>query len=51
MASLTDLPLIEKAREQAQKLFAVDPDLSRPEDALLAESLERYWGNTQSDVS
>ena len=51
MASLTDLPLIEKARLQAQKLFEVDPDLGRPEDALLAESLQRYWGNTPSDVS
>jgi ATP-dependent DNA helicase RecG len=51
MASLTDLPLIEKARDQAQKLFEVDPDLSRPEDALLAESLERYWGTSPSDVS
>ena len=51
MASLTDLPLIEKARLQAQKLFEADPDLGRPEDALLAESLQRYWGNTPSDVS
>jgi ATP-dependent DNA helicase RecG len=51
MASLTDLPLIEKARAQAQKLFEADPDLNRPEDALLAESLQRYWGHTQSDVS
>ncbi len=51
MASLTDLPLIEKARLQAQKLFEADPDLGRPEDALLAESLQRYWGNAPSDVS
>ncbi len=51
MASLTDLPLIEKARLQAQKLFEADPDLGRPEDALLAESLQRYWGSTPSDVS
>jgi ATP-dependent DNA helicase RecG len=51
MASLTDLPLIEKARLQAQKLFEADPDLGRPEDALLAESLQRYWGNVPSDVS
>jgi ATP-dependent DNA helicase RecG len=51
MASLTDLPLIEKARQQAQKLFQLDPDLNRPEDALLAESLQRFWGGTQTDVS
>jgi ATP-dependent DNA helicase RecG len=51
MASLTDLPLIEKARAQAQKLFEADPELQQPEDALLAESLDRYWGNLPSDVS
>jgi ATP-dependent DNA helicase RecG len=51
MASLTDLPLIEKARAQAQKLFEADPELRQPEDALLAESLQRYWGSTASDVS
>lgn len=51
MASLTDLPLIEKARLQAQKLFEADPDLRRPEDALLAESLQRFWGKAQADVS
>ena len=51
MASLTDLPLIEKARVQAQKLFEADPDLRRPRMHLLAESLQRYWGNAPSDVS
>jgi ATP-dependent DNA helicase RecG len=51
MASITDLPLIEKARAQAQKLFDADPDLRRPEYALLAESLDRYWGRTSGDVS
>lgn len=51
MASLTDLPLIEKARAQAEQLFAVDPDLNKPEDALLAESLRRFWGGSKGDVS
>jgi ATP-dependent DNA helicase RecG len=51
MASLTDLPLIEKARAQAQKLFEADPDLKQPQDALLGESLQRYWGQTSADVS
>jgi ATP-dependent DNA helicase RecG len=51
MASLTDLPLIEKARLQAQQLFEADPDLNKPEDALLAESLQRFWGEGKSDVS
>jgi ATP-dependent DNA helicase RecG len=51
MASLTDLPLIEKARQQAEKLFETDPDLQRPEYSLLSESLERFWGKVQADVS
>ena len=38
IASLTDLPLIEKARTQAQQLFDSDPDLQRPEDKLLGEA-------------
>ncbi len=51
MASITDLPLIEKARTQAQRLFESDPELRRPEAALLAESLDRFWGRTSGDVS
>jgi ATP-dependent DNA helicase RecG len=51
MASLTDVPLIEKARAQAEQLFVIDPDLSKPEDALLAESLGRFWGRSKGDVS
>jgi ATP-dependent DNA helicase RecG len=47
----TDLPLIEKARTQAQKLFDTDPELRNPEVALLSESLDRFWGRTSSDVS
>jgi ATP-dependent DNA helicase RecG len=51
MASLTDLQLIEKARIHAQKLFEEDPDLHKPEDALLGEALQRFWGQGQSDIS
>src|SRR5271157_1397715 len=51
MASITDVALIEKAREQAQKLFKEDEDLQKPEHALLAESLQRFWGASKSDVS
>ncbi|MFN8434264.1 MAG: ATP-dependent DNA helicase RecG [Anaerolineales bacterium] len=51
MASITDVPLIEKAREQAKFLFERDPDLSQPEHALLAEAFERFWKGTSSDVS
>ncbi|MGA7605315.1 MAG: ATP-dependent DNA helicase RecG [Anaerolineales bacterium] len=51
MASITDVALIEKARTQAQKLFNEDEDLQQPEHALLAESLQRFWGASKGDVS
>ncbi len=51
MASITDVALIEKAREQAKALFERDPYLSQPEHALLAEAFERFWKGTASDVS
>jgi len=51
MASLSDIHLIEKAREQAQALFARDPDLKDPENSLLAEALGRFWGSGKGDVS
>ena len=51
MASITDLPLIEKARTQAQSLFEKDPNLEQPEHKLLAEALGRFWGKGTGDVS
>ena len=46
MASLTDVALIEKARGHAQKMFEIDAELKAPEHALLAEALDRFWGNS-----
>lgn len=51
MASLTDLELIENARERAQALFAEDANLEKEEHQLLGEALDRFWGNTKGDVS
>jgi ATP-dependent DNA helicase RecG len=51
LASLSDMPLIEKARQQAQDLFARDPELKDPEHSLLAEALTRFWGPGKGDVS
>ncbi len=51
MASLTDVALIEKARLEAQRLFEEDADLQKPEHALLAESLQRFWSQGKGDVS
>jgi len=43
--------LIEKARTQAQALFARDPGLKDPENSLLAEALGRFWSGGKGDVS
>jgi ATP-dependent DNA helicase RecG len=51
MASLSDVALIEKARDQAQQLFTVDPELRAPEHALLSEAVHRFWGGGKGDVS
>jgi hypothetical protein len=51
MASLSDVGLIEDARSHAQRLFAEDASLEKPENALLAEALERFWGDGKGDVS
>ncbi len=51
MASITDIPLIEKARNQAQSLFEKDPNLEQSEHKLLAEALGRFWGKSSGDVS
>ncbi len=51
MASLSDVALIEKAREQAQKLFAADPELSADEHARIKEAVQRFWVGGKGDVS
>ena len=51
MANLTDVRLIEKARQQAQNLFQTDPDLSAPEHTWLAQKLEQFWGAGRGDIS
>jgi ATP-dependent DNA helicase RecG len=51
MANITDVKLIEKAREQAQSLFDRDPYLEQSEHALLKEAFERFWGKGKGDVS
>ncbi len=51
MASLTDIPLIEKARQQAQAVLENDPDLQLPENQLLRLYLDRSWGLSKTDIS
>ncbi len=51
LANLTDLKLIEKARNQAQALFERDPELNKPEHKLVVEAIERFWQEGQGDIS
>jgi N-dimethylarginine dimethylaminohydrolase len=51
MAKLTDVHLIEKARKFAQLLFEQDPDLQKPEHALIVSSLRDFWREGQGDIS
>jgi ATP-dependent DNA helicase RecG len=51
LANLTDVRLIEKARQQAQALFKDDPELTAPENQLLSKKLEHFWGGGRGDIS
>ena len=51
LANLSDIRLIEKARSQAQAVFHDDPEMSKPEHRLLANTLERFWGDSGGDIS
>lgn len=51
LASLSDIELIERARNQAQILFKKDPNLENNENQLLAQELLNYWPITKSDIS
>jgi ATP-dependent DNA helicase RecG len=43
MAKLSDVPLLELARNEAVSLFEIDPRLERPEHELLKKELARVW--------
>lgn len=51
MANLTDVRLIEKARQQAQALFQSDPDLASPENQALATRVQEFWQSGRGDIS
>jgi ATP-dependent DNA helicase RecG len=48
LARVTDLRLVEQAREAAQRFFARDPHLSDPDHRLLARRVHTLW-NTEGD--
>jgi len=43
MAKLSDVAILEAARNEATLLFEQDPRLKKPEHALLAAELARVW--------
>jgi len=43
MARLTDVALLELARNEATRLFKDDPDLQKSENHLLAAEMARVW--------
>jgi ATP-dependent DNA helicase RecG len=51
MAKITDVRLIEKARKSAEGLFTQDPQLVKPENALLLNKLSSFWYIDFSDIS
>jgi ATP-dependent DNA helicase RecG len=51
MARITDIRLIELARNVAEELFAADPMLSNPENALLLGKVSEFWHSENSDMS
>ncbi len=51
MAKLTDVRLIESARQHALTVFSTDPNLEKPDYKKLANALNDFWGNGKGDVS
>jgi len=51
LANLTDIRLIEKARQLALSLFEEDPELVSDKHQNLAATLQRFWGEAKGDIS
>jgi ATP-dependent DNA helicase RecG len=51
MANLTNIRLIEKAREQAQTLYLSDSNLSDPQHEALARTFARFWSRRKGEIS
>lgn len=51
MASLSNVHLIEKARNLALSFYQSEPNLSSPEIQPLMERLDRFWGDARGDIS
>ncbi len=51
LATLFDLELIQSAREEAERIFAADPDLSHTEHQALKAEANRVQSKIQTDIS
>jgi ATP-dependent DNA helicase RecG len=51
LARLSDVALLELAREEAIRLFKADPRLEQPEHQLLAAEVRRLWGRGTKEMS
>jgi ATP-dependent DNA helicase RecG len=51
MAKLSDVPTLEMAREEAERLFKEDPDLKAPEHHALVAEIARLWPEKKGDWS
>ena len=51
LASLTDVKLIEKARNHANLIFNEDPKLEKPANQKLKEAYIDFWGQESGDIS
>jgi ATP-dependent DNA helicase RecG len=51
VARLTDVALIERAREEATHILEDDPELGRPEHGALAARVRELWGRITAEAS
>jgi ATP-dependent DNA helicase RecG len=51
MARLSDIKLIELARQEATALFERDPKLQQPENRKIIETMQRFWHTKDGDIS
>ncbi len=50
VAQLTDVKLLEQARQVAQEIFEKDPELRAPENQLLKKGMQEFW-HGEGDLS
>ncbi|MCX7682378.1 MAG: ATP-dependent DNA helicase RecG [Anaerolineae bacterium] len=51
LANVTDLRLVESARQAAQRLFNLDPQLAHPDHRLLARQVAQFWREEGGEIS